>query len=132
MPRQPSLFLLTDCLGIQFFDSTLFSQGNQLDYLWWLIPDCASPMWLTGRYATPLFIKSFPTNPHPGKQRISIGVKRTLRTLSIFMPLLKNLMYFSPKVLYMVGPICVLESPHRPFISISRLLSQLFKSSICW
>ena len=46
-------------------------------------------------------------------------------------PLLKYLMYFSPKVLYMVGPICVLESPHRPFISISLLLSQLFKSSIC-
>ena len=66
-------FLLTGCLGIQFFDCPLL-QYSQLDYLWLPAPHCATHMWLTGCYVMPLVTRCFPPNFYPRKQRISLGV----------------------------------------------------------
>ena len=54
-------FLLTSCLSIQFFDSPLFSQCSQLGGLWLPTPDCAAPVRPTGRHATPLVTRCFPS-----------------------------------------------------------------------
>ena len=85
-------FLLTDCLGIQFFDSFTFPNTAfpNTGYLWLPTPNCAALVWLTGRYALPLVTKCFPLNPYLGKWRISLGVTSIL---SICL----HPFYFSPK-----------------------------------
>ena len=47
-------------------------------------------------------------------------------------PLLTYLIYFSPKGLYIVGPIYVLWSSHRTLINLSLVLKKHFKSPMCW
>ena len=59
-------YLLTGCLGIQYFDSSL-SKRSQLGYLRLPTPHCAALVWPTGRYATPLVTWYFPSNPCPGR-----------------------------------------------------------------
>ena len=66
-------FLLTGCLGIQFFDSPL-SQHSQLGNLWLPSPHCTAPVWLMGQDASPLVTRCFLLNPYLGKQRISLEV----------------------------------------------------------
>ena len=61
-------FLLTGCLGIQFFP---LSQHSQFSYLWLPTPHCAALVWLTGHHAMPVVTKCFPPNPYLGKGRIS-------------------------------------------------------------
>ena len=46
-------------------------------------------------------------------------------------PLLTYLIYFSPKGVYVVGPIYMPKPPHRTLISPSVVLNQHFKSPIC-
>ena len=110
------------------FERTLWRQSGPPGYHHQTYP------WMCITYVTyrtlcnAIVYQELPNQPSPRKAENFPRGERNFKHV----PLLKNLMYFSPKVLYMVGPICVLESPHRPFISISRLLSQLFKSSICW
>ena len=45
--------------------------------------------------------------------------------------LLTCLIYVSPKGVYMVGPIYVLQSPHRTLISLPMVLNQCLKRSMC-
>ena len=58
-------FLFIGCLSIQFFHSPTLSQYSQLGCFWLPTPDCAAPVWLTGRHATPLVTKCFSPNPLP-------------------------------------------------------------------
>ena len=46
-------------------------------------------------------------------------------------PLLTYLIYFSPKGVYMVGPIYMPKFPHGTLISLSLVLNQRFKSPMC-
>ena len=65
-------FLLTGCLGIQFFDSPFPNTVSWDIYL--LLPTlhCAALAWLTEHHVIPLIIKCFSSNPYPGKQKISL------------------------------------------------------------
>ena len=52
-------FLLTGCLGIQFFDSLLYHH-SQLGHLSLATPHCAPLVRLTRHHAMPLVTKCFP------------------------------------------------------------------------
>ena len=119
-------FLLTGCLGIQFFDSS-HSQHSRLGYLWLHTPHCKAPVLLTRHYSTPLVIRHFPPNHYLWKESISLGGDKYFKHV----PLLTYLIYFSPKGVYMVGLTYVIESPYRTLISLSLVLNQCFKKTMC-
>ena len=70
-----------NCLGNQFFDSPL-SQNSQLVYLWLPTRHHAAPVWLAGRYVTPLVTTCFQPNLYLGKQKISLEVTSILTLLT--------------------------------------------------
>ena len=129
MPEQ--LLPLTGCSGIHLSDLSL-SQHSQLDHFWLPIPHCAAIVLLKGRRATPLVINhfhpSFQHHPSPFHE-LSHGFYtyfiRVIRDFAFSTQLLPRqvedfpkgdkyfkhvhpltyLIYFSPKVEYMVGSI---------------------------
>ena len=90
-----------------------------------LIHHCEAPVLLTKRYVTPW---------SPGASHLTIIWEtedfREGAKYFKHVSLLTYLIYFSPKILYMVGPIYVLGSTNRTFINLSLVMNQCFKSPI--
>ena len=81
-------------------------------------------------YKTPchsLDYQVLPTPPLPGESEDFPRGDKHFK----YVPLLTYLIYFSPKGVYMVGPIYMSKSPDGILISPSMVLNQRFKSPIC-
>ena len=101
-----------DCPGIQFFDSPFF-QHSQLGCFFFTCPSLCSTCVTYGTLCHAIDHQMLPTQSLPRKAEDFPTGDKYLKHV----PLLTYLIYFSPKGVYMVGPIYVLESPHRALIS---------------
>ena len=116
MPRPP---LLSGCLGIQFLINP---------YAKTVSPSLCSTY---ATYRTPCHVIGHHVLP---TQRIPREAEDFPRGDKYFkhVPPLTYLIYFSPKVVYMVGPIYVSKSPNRTLIVFLLVLNQHFQSPIYW
>ena len=121
MPTQP-FFLLTGCLGIHPLIPT---QPVRLPLVTYssLSTTCVT-------YRTPCHSidnQLLPTQPLPREAEDFPRGDKYFK--HVVLP--TYLIYFSPKGLYMVGPIYMPKSPHGTSISLLLVLNQDFKSLIC-
>ena len=119
-------FLLTGCLGIQFFGSLPIPTQSVRLPLFTYHSLCGT--FLT--YRTPcraIGHQVLPTQPLPREVEDFLMCDKYFKHV----PALSYLIYFSPKGVYMVGPIYVPKPPHVTLISLSLALNHHFKNLIC-
>ena len=119
-------FLHTGCIGIHFCDSPpIPTQSVRLPLVTY--PSLCSTCVI---YKTPCRASGhqvLPTQPLPREAEDFLRGDKYFKHV----PLLTNLTYFSPKGVYMAGPIYMPRSPCRTLICLSLVLNQRFKNPIC-
>ena len=124
MPWQSLLFAYW-CLGIQFFYSSSYPNTVRAPLVTY--PSLCSICVTYSKPCHAIGHQVLPTHPlllreaedFPGGDKYFNHV-----------PLLTYLIYFSPKGVYLLGPIYMPKPPHRTLISLSLVLNQHFKSPI--
>ena len=109
-------FFLTGCLGIQFF---IHSYANTARLPLVTYPSLCSTC---VTYRTPCHAighQVLPTQPIPRRAEDFPRGDKHFK----YVPLLTYLIYFSPKGVYMVGPIYMPKSSHRTLIGLSLVLN---------